>query len=79
MASIEIAEAEKHLAVWLEASRKLARGEVARVGDQRLDRANWEQVQGAINYWRRVIADLKRAEAGQSAVPIALANFSHRP
>lgn len=58
-----LAEAQAQLTAWQNASLKLARGQVARVADQRLDRADWDQVQKAIAYWQGIVNQLSTGSA----------------
>ena len=73
--AITLAQAQANLDAWIDASRKLADGQVARVGDQRLDRADWPQVQKAINFWRGEVARLEADAAGKPDPAWAVASF----
>ena len=61
MSGITLTEAQNHLQFWLTADRKLSRGEVSRVADQRLDRAPGETVAERIDYWQRMVNRLSRS------------------
>lgn len=68
-------DAQNNRDAWIQASQKLARGQVARIGDQRLDRSDWDMVKDAINFWRSEVARIERQQAGGSRLSIGYATF----
>ncbi len=70
-----LSEAQAQVAAWEKASRDLARGQVARVGDQRLDRSDADNVIKMLGYWRGEVARIQRVAAGGDDLSIALARF----
>ena len=67
--TIDLAEARRQIAAWLEASRALAAGGSHAMGDRSLTRADAGQVQRMLDYWtaaeRRLLAE--DAAAGDPA------------
>lgn len=59
--TIDLAEARRQIAAWLEASRALAAGGAHSMGDRSLTRADAGEVQRMLDYWtaaeRRLLAE----------------------
>jgi len=52
MAGITLVDATDNLALWIEASKKVAGGQAYTIGDRTLTRADAEDILKMINYWQ---------------------------
>ncbi len=71
MAGITLAQAEAQLAVWLEASIKIAGGQSYRIGDRQLQRADLDQVNRQIQFWQKQVERLGGDSAAGIRVGVA--------
>jgi hypothetical protein len=69
MAGINLETAQTHLNAWLEAELAVSTGQEYRIGSRTLRRANLDDIQKQINYWRRVISDLTPKRRVYNVIP----------
>jgi len=60
MAGITLEKAQEQLEIWLEASREVAIVQSYRIGTRWLTKADAGTIQKQIQYWSKIIAQLKR-------------------
>ncbi len=71
MAGITLAQAEAQLAVWLDASLKVATGQAYEIAGRKLTRADAAVIQKQITFWDRQVKRLTRGGlAVKGATPV---------
>lgn len=58
-----LADAQRHLDLWLEADAAVATGQSYKIGTRSLTRANVDEIENRIKFWRK---EVSRLEAGRS-------------
>lgn len=58
MSGITLQEAQRHLAIWLEAEREIAISQNYRIGTRTLTRADLGQVREQVKFWEKKVQQL---------------------
>lgn len=67
MAGITLAQAQAQLDAWLDASLAVARNQSYSIGNRSLTRANAQEIQQQVNYWR---AEVERLQGGGRGIRV---------
>lgn len=66
MAGITLETAQSQLDAWLEAERKVTRGQSYQIGNRMLTYADVTQIGKRIEYWSNKVEELSRKKAGRN-------------
>jgi len=64
MAGITLEQAQEHLAKWLDADLKVAKGQSVSIGSKSLTRVNAGEIKTQIIYWERICLRLQNNRRG---------------
>lgn len=73
---MDLATAQARLQLWLDAEAALAEARSYTIGNRQLTRSNLAEVQGAINYWQRIVSTLTAEAAGATSGSVRTASWT---